>query len=372
MKANHFFEESVKQHKEAAYELYQRMVDEVFGEGAVKIDYVDTDNNVLCCFKYEDCFACFKENLKNRLKCLKFTAKKNDAYQELLHLVKQVADPEEGELAYAKLVVWHELSLSMEGQGLRLDDLAVGILGDIIGGKMGKMTERATLMSRQTAKCKVIPYYPWDANEADYEGERMDMLEDELTNYLIQNNKRTEGEDSFFSKVNPEVSYDIYWGNQPEVIDCWREEYSPYWLAKMTKDLVLKRYADSIVNKGKNVVVLVNVPWNCSWHRHFEDAEYTYFRTLARRTFFGHQCDYMPMCELTPTYYGYESVNEVAEQLTGLVVIDDSGNDSETLCYSFSNPNREREDKIVMTFLELVKLLGANENVYEDFEMDNY
>lgn len=196
MKANHFFEESVKQHKEAAYELYQRMVDEVFGEGAVKIDYVDTDNNVLCCFKYEDCFACFKENLKNRLKCLKFTAKKNDAYQELLHLVKQVADPEEG--------------------------------------------------------------------------------------------------------------------------------------------------------------------------------EYTYFRTLARRTFFGHQCDYMPMCELTPTYYGYESVNEVAEQLTGLVVIDDSGNDGETLCYSFSNPNREREDKIVMTFLELVKLLGANENVYEDFEMDNY
>lgn len=148
--------------------------------------------------------------------------------------------------------------------------------------------------------------------------------------------------------------------------------YDPYCLAYEKKHYVFEKFSQSIMDEGKKFVVLVRVPWNRDRNKDYQTADYMYYRTLARRTFCGHSMDETQVKDIAPEYDGYESLEDVAERLTGMIVIDDDCEEGKMVCHTFSNPNREIYDSEGIYFLEELAKKGTKRGLYENFENDNY
>ena len=91
------------------YELYQQLVDRVFGSGAINIK-PDVDNKETGALKHVDEFSSFKANFENRLERLKAKFEGTASYADLKQTVAQVADSKNWEGAYAELVAYDVLS----------------------------------------------------------------------------------------------------------------------------------------------------------------------------------------------------------------------------------------------------------------------
>ena len=62
-------------------------------------------------------------------------------------------------------------------------------------------------------------------------------------------------------------------------------DYNSYQMAEQSQDLVRKKFAKEVMQKGVKIAVLVRVLWVSPENLYFEGADYVYFRSLARRTF---------------------------------------------------------------------------------------
>lgn len=357
----------------SARRLFQGVCDDVFGKDAIHIGRGGT-NFVLMHYKFVDRFEVFKENFKARLIRLKEKMDGSLYYPELLKTVKQVANYENGELAYAKLAAWDVTWDHMNYDTVRLDTIGVGVIADCVGEKMCAITEEAIGQSGQQSKCEVVVRYPWDDNEADYCGQTRKMLQKELTDYLKEHNTETDTITYLDSKVNGWVKYMIMWGKYADTTDYdpWFYKYNPYKLSDMTEHLVYKRFADQIAHEGMNVAVLVKLPWRCSKNRYFQDAEYTYFRSLARRTFCEYQHRQTMMIDIVRGYDGIETIGEVSKMLGGIVVVDENMEESNYVCHSFCNPNYTECDEEMEDFLQSIVTAGGERCMYDDFLYDNY
>ena len=114
--------------KAEAWVIYQSLCDEVFGEDVVDIDCTDSNNAVLMHLIFASMFETFYENLKVLLERLKEKVTSEKDMKQLILLVEQVADPYDGEQAYATLVVWDRLWVLFELGLLDLDKISIGML----------------------------------------------------------------------------------------------------------------------------------------------------------------------------------------------------------------------------------------------------
>lgn len=372
--------------KSAPYKCYQRVCDEVFGEGAVKISRAPY-NDVTLRYGCVDQFLDFQENFKKRLMRLKEKFADTPSYPVLLEIVKEVAVPNKWERAFAKLaaldLMWNDFLF--EPIELRTDGVAyipysydmcfdVDVFGDTIGATLRGILEQALEMAKQKVKCEVFPVYPLDDDAELYRGKNEKKLLDELVEFLAANKTMKEGDVKLDSKVVPQLTWKINWGHGFNYSLMDLGAYNPYQEAEKRKHLIIKREAKRIV-KGENYLqVMVRMNWFRglkSLSLNFNEPDGVYYRSLARRTFLEHEHDGALMKDIVTGYKGEETVSEVTRQIAGLIFINDDIENGTYSCSVIMNPNFG--DCYVNTeyLRELVKK-GEKQGVYDDLRYDNY
>lgn len=388
-----------KKSSSPCWELYQQLVDEVFGKGEITIKQAK-DTNVIGTLKYIDDFQEFKENFKKRLKRLKKKFEHSKDYNKLLEQVKQVADSKNWEGAYAELVAYDILSNDAVVSDLELDvtlDASMSYAGDL-GGKatnedvfapdyglyfdikcfadttgniLKEMIEEAVIKTGQKHNCHILPEYPLDDSESKYQNKRSLLLK-ELCDF-INNNKSNASQCkmSFKSEVISSLSYRILWGGG---VNSSTGEYNPYVHAENTRNIMIKRYMKKIMKNEKFMIVLVNFPWYNNRITSFANSDEVYYRSLARRTFCGYKFTSETISEVKPEYTGNDNLYDISTHLSGIIIIDDHSIKTDTYsCHIYLNPNAS--NKITCSGRDYLQSLVHNadeHSVFDDFTGDNY
>lgn len=397
-KIRHAFGMKPRMSKVESYLLYQKLCDEVFGVGTVRIKPAP-ENTVIGAFKYLDVFVEFKKNFRERLVKLRKRFEKTPSYSALLEQVKQVADPKNWEGAYAELAAYDVLcndyvttpleldktlpaTMSYAGEmghsatnedgflpdfGLYFD---VKIMADTVGAILKGVISEAIEKSSQAVRCDILPQYPIDDDDEEYGGTNRRLLLDELTAFLKANNTMKEGTMAFVSQVIPRLSYRVMWGGGVNTVI---REYSPYRHAEEMKHLIFKRYTKKIMKNEMFVLVLVKFPWYNNLVTSFMDADHVFYRSLARRTFCEYLNDATLMSNIVSKFNGIETVDEVSRHLAGIVFIDDNiiKEDSYS-CNVILNPNALNTHAPARQYLLHLVQNGDKRGVYDDLWYDNY
>lgn len=380
------------------FELYQQMVDKIFGNGAITIK-ADKDNNVIGTLKYVDEFKEFRENFEKRLSRLKEKFEHTPSYDDLKQAVAQVADYRNWEGAFAELVTYDIFSNDYLPGNLVLNNtLAVGesfagelggketnedgfieeydlyfdvkILADTVGAILKSIIDEATKATGFEDICNIIPEYPLDDDDAEYQFFRRQIV-DELKDFLVANKpKELKGRQLCVSKVLTNLSFRIQWGGG---INSSTSAYNPYRHAEATRHLFFKRYAKKFMKSHPFMLVMVNFPWYNGRINSFADADEAYYRAIARRTF----CEYKnltdPMNSIVPKFNSGETVFEVSKHLSGIVFIDDFSITSDSYsCHIYLNPNANNPITYSIPYLMRVIEGGDNRGVLDDLKNDNY
>jgi hypothetical protein len=158
------------------------------------------------------------------------------------------------------------------------------------------------------------------------------------------------------------------------VIEDMPNDGNPYEQAEEDQNMVLKLFAYNYEDNDElQLVVLVRPSWNTCLFKDDAQKDYQFYRALARRTFVVYEHDYdTKMDEIACLYDGEETVGEMAEKMTGIVVIDEGQTLGQVVCNSFVNPNCYELDVMCLKALKGVVEKGDEPGIYEDFESDNY
>lgn len=335
--------------KVAPYKRYQLLCDEVFGKGVVKIRRTPY-NDVTLQYSCVDEFLVFQDNFHKRLIRLKEKFEGTPSYTTLLEIVAQVAMPDKWEWAFAKLaaldVMWNDFvfkSIELDkhfpvgetyagemgarmnkkekkGGWICLPDcyewyFNVDVFGDTIGATLRRVIDEAKVIAPPKLKCEVFPEYSWDDNVEAYRGKNKKKLLDELVEFLLANNAKTEGKAELQSKVFPQLKYKINWGDAYYYgLACLRE-YNPYRDAEKKKHLILKSNTQYFLRNEMYVQVMVRMKWYRGLNTFdFTEPDEVFYRNLARRTFCEHINDGVLMKDVVKGYKGSETVDEVSRQ----------------------------------------------------------
>lgn len=137
--------------------------------------------------------------------------------------------------------------------------------------------------------------------------------------------------------------------------------------------VVFEECGAMIMEEGRRLAVQVRTPWNSNKCHGNNDANYLFYRSVARRTFFEYLIDdETKLKDIVKDYDGEELVEDVAEKLNGIIVIDMAAEDGKVICHSFGNPNSAVWDKMDEVTLHDVVNNGNLNGIYETFEHDNY
>ena len=379
------------------YQLYQDLVDRVFGNSVVKIK-PDVDNNVIGTLKYTTDYF-FKKNFESRLMRLKDRYAGSPSFKDLIKTVAQVADSKNWEGAYAELVAYDVMSNDYLSDAIELnktllvsesfagemggketnEDGFIGeynlyfdvkILADTVGGILKGIIDEAINKANQDSICHILPEYPLDEDEGDYQLHRRQLME-ELRDYLIANKpSNNKGKACMCSDIVPHLSFRINWGGG---INSSTGAYNPYRHAEDCKHLIFKRYAKKFMKNNPFFLVMVNFPWYNGNINSFINADEVFYRSLSRRTFCEYKHLQTKMSAIVSKYTGSETVFEVSNYLSGIIFIDDhSIKEDQYSCHIYTNPNAKYKLKYGSLYLQQIVASGDNRSIWDNLEYDNY
>lgn len=156
------------------------------------------------------------------------------------------------------------------------------------------------------------------------------------------------------------VAWDLLWDNYwtvgavgldsfvVELVEDMPNDDNPITMVRAHDDLLLNLFKAGYGEGGKDLMVLVRAPWNRCLFTDNAIKDYLYYRELAHETFV--------------------QVDDAADEIAGIIVIDQAHVDDETVCYSFRNPYYEGDnDDVVDLLMEIVKK-GDGKGLYESFD----
>lgn len=380
------------------YQLYQDLVDRIFGNSVVKIK-PGVDNNVIGTLKFTTDFLCFKKNFESRLTRLRDRYAGTRSFNDLIETVAQVADSKNWEGAYAELVAYDVMSNDYLPDAIELnktlpvsesfagemggketnEDGFIGeyniyfdvkILADTVGGILKGIINEAIKNANHDSICNILPEYPLDDDEGDYQIHRRQLME-ELRDYLIANRPSdNKGKACMGSSIVPNLSFRINWGGG---INCSTGSYNPYRHAEECKHLILKRYTKKFMKNNPFFLVMVNFPWYNGKINSFINANEVFYRSLSRRTFCEYKNLQTKMSAIVSKYTGSETIFEVSNYLSGIIFIDDhSTKEDQYSCHIYINPNAKNKLEYGSSYLRQIVSLGDSRGVWNDLENDNY
>jgi len=385
-------------HVEEPYVLFQNLCNEVFGVNIVPIKPAPS-NNIIGTLCYKDEYIEFKKNLKNRLVRLRDKYQGTLFFNDLLTTIKNVADYNNWEGAYAELVAYDILWNKFVSSPLSLNNtfpasesyaqemgyketnedgfipdmnlyFDVKILSDTVGHILKGIIDKSLKNTNQRVQCSILPEYPLDDDEDDYNGRNRGLLCKELTTYLAKNNQKKTGTFFFKSLILPRLGYRIQWGGG---INSTESCFNPYRHAEETRHLVFKRYTKKIMKNQIFMLVFVNFPWYNNKIIDFGGHDDIYYRSLARRTF----CEYKNSKELlrniVKNYQGDQTIFEVSRHLAGIIFINDNSIKEDSYKVNVMlNPNTIHNTDSVIDYLRHLVCHGVKGSIIDDFRYDNY
>lgn len=380
------------------YQLYQDLVNRIFGDDVIAIKQ-DEDNIIIGTLKYVNCYLEFKKNLEARLTRLKTRYEGTPSYTALLETVKQLADHRNWEGAYAELVAYDVMSNSFLSSNIELNKTMpvtasfagemggsetnedgfvsdydfyfdVKILADTVKGILMGIIHEAVKRAGQEGLCNILPEYPIDDDEQQYQKKRK-LLVEELQDFILS--KRLDGNNGkvcMKSNHLPFLYYRIIWGSG---VNSAEGEYNPYRHAEKCKHLIFKRYIKKFMKHKPFFLVMVNFPWYNNLVKSFINADEVFYRSISRRTFCEYKNLSTAMSSIEPRYKGKETVFEVSNHLTGLIFIDDhSIKKDKYTCHIYLNPNATNKLTFGRSYLEQLVSQGCCGGIIDDMEYDNY
>lgn len=376
--------------------LYQQLVDEVFGQNKIKIKKAK-NNNVIGTLKYIDEFLDFQTNFKSRLIRLKSKYESCADYAKLLEAVKQVADPNNWEGAYAEIVAYDIMHNDTIFSDVKLDvtlnanesyagdlggaatneDIYIGdydlyfdikCFADTTKNILNELIDEVVTKAGQKGNCHILPEYPLDDSEEQYQTNRANLYK-ELLDFLNKE-KCCTGKKCFTSKIVKQLSYRILWGGG---INSAIGESNPYVFAENTRHIMLKRYMKKFMKSKSFLIVLVNFPWYNNRLSTFGNCDEIYYRALARRTFCGYRYSTEKTSEINPKYKGCESPYEISTHLSGIIIIDDHSIKTDSYsCHIYLNPNARNKIISGRPYLQNIVQHADEHSILDDFTGDNY
>ena len=381
------------------YQLYQNLVDRLFGSDVIKIKKARKDNNVIGALKYIDSYHEFINNFEARLTRLRDRYKDTKSYKTLLQTVAQIADYNNWEGAYAELVAYDVMSNDSLSSIIELNntlpstDSFVGemwghetnedgfisefnlyfdvkSLSDTVIDILKGIIDEAVNRAGQKAICKVLPEYPYDDDEQEYKKNRSILMR-ELRDFILTNKpSNNKGKACLRSQILPSLSFRIIWGGG---INSSESEYNAYRHAENCKHLIFKRYTNKFLKHYPFFLVLVNFPWYNGRISSFVDGDEIFYRSLARRTFCEYKNLSTSMSEIVSKYKGTETVFDVSNHLSGIIFIDDQSLKVDKYsCHIYLNPNATNKLSFGRHYLEQLVALGDKRGILDDMEHDNY
>lgn len=372
---------------------YQLIVDDIFGKGNIVIDIDDKRNNLigaLCASGHR----IFRQNFINRLKRLKDKYSTDQAALKCIYTqVKLIADNHNWEGAYGELAAYDILYNENLVGGIELDktisasesfsinfgmaatneDLYfaesdihcdVKIMADTIG-KMLKGLIESVLKSKPFGnKCLVMPEFPLDDTEEDYQKNYAHIKKE-----LEENLK--EGCGNIISACCPKLKFNVSWkGYCSSINSC-----DKYRRAKQMKYAILKRYSKKFTKNYPFMLVMVNFAWYNQIDRDSFGDNAVLYRSLARRVFCERSDANVPFTSIDPRFNGNETISDVAKKISAILFIDDfsvTKLDDNYTAYLYVNPNADNRIVCGLHFLETIVNNGSKKGVVDYFEHDNY
>ena len=376
-----------------AKENYQLIVDDIFGKGNIVIDIDDKQNNLigaLCA----SCYRIFRQNFISRLKRLKDKYSTDQAALKCIYTqVKLIADNHNWEGAYGELAAYDILYNENIVGGIELDKTIaasesfsinygmaatnedvyftesdihcdVKIMADTIG-KMLKGLIESVLKSKPFGnKCLVMPEFPLDDIEEDYQKNYANIKKE-----LEENLK--EGCGNIISACCPKLKFNVSWKGCCSSISS----YDPYKRAKQMKYAILKRYSKKFTKNYPFMLVMVNFAWYNQIDRDSFGDNAVLYRSLARRVFCERSDANVTFTSIDPKFKGNETVFDVAKKMSAILFIDDfsvTKLDDNYTAYLYLNPNADNRIVSGLHYLETIVKNGSKDGDIENFEHDNY
>lgn len=242
----------------------------------------------------------------------------------------------------------------------------VKILADTVGGILKGIINEAIKNANHDSICNILPEYPLDDDEGDYQIHRRQLME-ELRDYLIANRPSdNKGKACMGSSIVPNLSFRINWGGG---INCSTGSYNPYRHAEECKHLILKRYTKKFMKNNPFFLVMVNFPWYNGKINSFINANEVFYRSLSRRTFCEYKNLQTKMSAIVSKYTGSETIFEVSNYLSGIIFIDDhSTKEDQYSCHIYINPNAKNKLEYGSSYLRQIVSLGDSRGVWDDLK----
>lgn len=382
---------------------YQKMVDSIFGVGAIPITWPQSANHVTGTWLFNKDFIEFKNNYKERLERLHARLTTPQNKKVLSDLVAQIGDMNNWKGNYAELVAYDVLNTDynreFELNVTRQADFALAqFMGktnvnyDIFAFNdsyevyldVKAFTDTASDIINNGIIAKVLrldefrgqdihirPCFPLDDNE-DYYNSLVKELQDELVFFTREVRDKKIKWEEYQSNIVPRLKYCIY--TKDNYHYPYNGEYSPYRKAENMKDDLIKRYCNKFPLEAPFYLVLVNFAWyNQVDINSFGFNRYLY-RSLARRTFMQYENDAndKSIHEIINSYNSVETAKFAARKLTGVIFIDDhSIKEKGQDIYIYENPNADNKCPRFSRYLGEV-MRKAKDGEYDDFANDNY
>ena len=372
---------------------YQFIVDDIFGKGNIVIDIDDKQNNLigaLCA----SCHRIFRQNFISRLKRLKDKYSTDQAALKCIYTqVKLIAANHNWEGAYGELAAYDILYNENIVGGIELDKTIaasesfsinygmaatnedvyftesdihcdVKIMADTIG-KMLKGLIESVLKSKPFGnKCLVMPEFPLDDIEEDYQKNYANIKKE-----LEENLKKGCG--NIISACCPKLKFNVSWKGYGSSISS----YDPYKRAEEMKNAFLKRYSKKFTKNHPFVLIMVNFVWYNQIDRDSFGNNAVFYRSLSRRLFCDKSDEKVPFNTIDPSFNGSETVSEVTKKISAILFIDDfsvTKLEDNYSAYLYVNPNADNRIVSGLHYLESVVSNGAREGVVDYFNHDNY
>lgn len=372
---------------------YQLIVDYIFGKGNIVIDIDDKRNNLigsLCTPGYR----IFRQNFISRLKRLKDKYSTNqNAFKCIYTQVKLIADNHNWEGAYGELAAYDILYNENIVGGIELDktisasesfsvnlgmavtneDLYfaesdiycdVKIMADTIGKMLKGLVESVVKSKQLGNKCLVMPEFPLDDIEEDYQ-KNYATIKKELENNL------KEGCGNIISACCPRLKFNVSWKGYGSSVSS----YDPYKRAERMKCAILKRYSKKFTKNHPFMLVMVNFAWYNQIDRDSFGDNQVLYRSLARRLFCDRSDANVSFTSVEPKFNGNETVSDVTKKISAILFIDDfsvTKLDDNYTAYLYLNPNADNRIVSSLHYLESIVNNGSKEGVIDNFEYDNY
>lgn len=385
-----------------AIENFAKIVEEIFGIGAVKFNHLSTtSNNIIGALTNRSNYNTFSTNFIARLSRLKEVYNEDfQSLQNIHNVVAEIASRKNWEGAYAELCAYDFFNISQKtGDAILFEPVKTNITLPAANSLAQYFAQQHVNLDGYIAeyglyfdvKClkdnieeilsgiyadlfkylkieegvDILAEYALDSSYLEFQLNRNALLNELKAKVNVQ--QRT----SYVSSIAmPGLIFRLKWGKG---INQAVRGYDPFQHAKNLHSSIFN-YTNKLLKTRPTVIVLVSLPWYNQVISDFIDGNLYFYRAFSRRVFCQYRSSMQQYHSLNPKYLGSETLYQISQHVSAIIFLEDKSilgdSDSANNVKSFLYVNPNALNPIPLSAKSY--LLSITSGMYDDFENDNY